>query len=499
MREGSGGLAPPAPPTSSPCGFGQALFGCFGQYDAHAPPAADSQEDEISALRGELRELRLLNERLQGSEGGRPATASAPYGQAAPAEHSQEQQPFYGTQGNIEQNFTQNSPTIVGQPLGFTSKEIDAMKTDLDPDYLPGWFGFLVERVGSKMRDAAKLLQFDEGELLMVKNDPKYGVYWGKIDSELSTLIVSLIDGSKPHAKIFYATASAVPGVLASGNAIIRLIMSATVPQTSAEYEEREEKLSGNNYFQLGMTALEAAQASAKFRRDWSSTSAARGGQKNDLISRLINQFPAEMKLEATMYRTKLNESEITGVPLPWTFEQLSGILAAGLRKYSKPKPTEVAAAEMPAKSCLACGKLGHIASFCPTVCETEGCRQRACPGNYGGKCVVTDAAPIPAIVKNAKGWPLPGDLRCRLVAAHEKYHAKGASLKETFNVEAGDPDAIFFPSWWDRKDDCGGEVSHAAVGNSAADSDSPRPNASPTAVDLWADFGVSQGLQVGA
>ena len=42
MREGSGVLAPPAPPALSFCGFGQALFGCLGQSDAYAPPTADN-------------------------------------------------------------------------------------------------------------------------------------------------------------------------------------------------------------------------------------------------------------------------------------------------------------------------------------------------------------------------------------------------------------------------------------------------------------------------
>jgi hypothetical protein len=468
-REARDGQAPIAPAAPRSCNLGASLFQCLGQSAGCAASTTHQEDPEIAALREEIRRLRESPRRVQTNEGGRPTTPGVPRAQEAPEPRAQVESQEWAAPNGHQSPYAQSSPAVVtANPFGFSSKEIEALRTSLEPDHLTGWYAMFLERVGTKSKDAQALLGLSQSELAATLHDPEFGRYWSEVDSELSTLLVSVIDGATPHAKVFYSTVSFVPGALSSGNAIARIMMSSTVPQTSSEYQEREDRLSKNSYFKMGMPALEAAQASMKLRNEWSSTSAARCGLHNDLLSRLINSFPPSLSTEATMYRTKLNECEITGTPPPWTYEQLSGVLAVALRKV--PEVKEVAATEQPLvlrpAKCPCCGLPGHPASLCPTSCST--CGERSCPGNHGEKCVVGDPAPVPAVVQNAKGWPMPSEVRTRLVRAHEKFHS---AKKEISHAEI-DPEiadayaemAQFFPD--PHCSACEQEVSHAAAKN---------------------------------
>jgi len=89
---------------------------------------------------------------------------------------------------------------------------------------------------------------------------------------------------------------------------------------------------------------------------------------------------------------------------------------------------------------CACCGQPGHLAPACPTVCTQ--CKEKSCPGNAGGVCVVCVDVDIPAVVTDATLMkrPLRDWVRDKLVLAQAKWRAAqnaGAAVKEASNVEA--------------------------------------------------------------
>ena len=261
--------------------------------------------------------------------------------------------------------------------LGFSKSEIESMKNDADPSTIPKWLPFITARIAAKCADAHALLSMDSQTYYQAMTDPS----WRGLDSHLASFIISVVDGTKPHAKIFYEKAAS-KGYLNSGYLLVGALSDACNLQTSAEREERDSRLEENQYFKMGMTALEAAQASSQLKLDWSTTAAASAGNISDLISRLIKNFPYELQAEAKAFKRELTTCEITGQPLPWDYDQLSNVLAVGLRSMATNVNDQKLGLNMHASKKLKCNHCGgdHKPFECPQLTPCNTCGEKLCP-----------------------------------------------------------------------------------------------------------------------
>ena len=79
---------------------------------------------------------------------------------------------------------------------------------------------------------------------------------------------------------------------------------------------------SRSTYFHVGMSALEVARSRDQLRDDCLASGLSRSGS-NDLLWRLIDEFPPVLQAEATDCRAQLSESERLCCPPAWTYDQV--------------------------------------------------------------------------------------------------------------------------------------------------------------------------------
>lgn len=322
-------------------------------------------------------------------------------------------------------------------PFNISKFELETLAFDCNPAYLPSWFSLFLARLPTFSLDAAHLLRMPELDMRACVHspDPVVAGRWQLVDTSLASLLLCLMKKESTHAQNFLATLSNNPTSLTSGYNIARLLVNTTTPQTSAELQEARRRIDTGIYFKIGMAREQTEAAAHQLRRDWLNTPAAQAPGTHDLIYCLIKKFPSSLSNEANLYETRLSECQVVGTPPPWTFEQLTAILAVALRREPRDGGVpQVNAAEASAggrptsrMQCFACGKFGHPTVLCTTKCSK--CGQRSCPGNYGDPCVIHEPI-FPETVLNAAGAKVPQAIRDRLAKLHASHHDALASQK---------------------------------------------------------------------
>lgn len=271
---------------------------------------------------------------------------------------------------------TQSQPQKI--PFGIQKSELETMKTDCDPGQVTAFFAVLQARVPP---DVVQLLSMTPDEAAAAFVDPNSGAAWRTIDSDLATLLLTLVRNDTKRSMNFRRKLAAQPAALKSGHKLACMLASITTANSTAEYDERLERVDNGVYFRMGMAQVDAEAAANEFRDDWSLTAAASGSNsERDLIRRLIKKFPPELESKSEDLAAKLTECEITGAALPWSYDQLAAILAVYLRSKKKKIKTQHADDESEAFNasknpnakkppCNNCGSMQHGYADCPARC----------------------------------------------------------------------------------------------------------------------------------
>ena len=182
-------------------------------------------------------------------------------------------------------------------------------------------------------------------------------------------------------------------------------------------------------FFAQGASLEQSMASAASLREEFLALPSEYTGAKNAIFRALLDHLPPALDSQRQFWQDRLFDAECTGAPLPWTFPQLSRLVAqAVLVSKDRQSPLSVSAAfgrgrQAPDRDrgagvrggelhCWNCGSDRHLSRQCTKQCST--CGLRVCPGVRGEPCPVKGDGDL-RLVKNAKGGVLPDHIVQRL------------------------------------------------------------------------------------
>ena len=336
----------------------------------------------------------------------------------------------------------------------FTSKELQSLLCNCEPDSVAEWDTTFLGRVASRCPAAYKALMYSDAEISVLP--PSALALVRGYDSILAGHILAVIQGDTPEVKLvrkrIAARESSAPGcITGSGRALRAIILETITPTSGPELQELEDELE-KPFFKMKMnnTAVKLAAHRLEALRAQLPPSA-RGGRR-ELLRALISKFPPELAAEAKKYKAKMAKNEIRKKPYSWTYAELTSILAADIAAASS-VPAEANTADTPSSGglcgpvgtvdftgCLNCGLTNHTTKKCTTAPCTY-CGLRFCYGiRHQGKkyCLVkkiVDGGAIEDSDVGLNGRPLAGHLQGWIKERAEKIK-KEKSAKEANSTE---------------------------------------------------------------
>ena len=214
------------------------------------------------------------------------------------------------------------------------------------------------------------------------------------------------------------------------------------------------EEFRAKSFFTLGASVERSASAAATLREEFLALPTEYTSGPNAIIRALLDHLPAALETQRLFWQDRLFESECTATPLPWTYPQLSRLVAqsilvgckrsgpsvssafgrgqhgAGPRQRPTDKGRERGGGEM---YCWNCGSAQHRAKECTQKCRS--CGLSFCSAVRGGPCPVIGTSDLRS-VRNAKGGPLPDFLVKRL-------EDRRAAISKGFKVSSAEVTGI--------------------------------------------------------
>ena len=212
------------------------------------------------------------------------------------------------------------------------------------------------------------------------------------------------------------------------------------------ESEERAKaEFEGRTFFRQGDEEERTMVGASALRDEYEALPEEARLARHGLFRAFLRHMPAGAVRLRDDWRARLIESEVTGAALPWTYDQLSMLLAQHLAQSvgaALAHDAEVSYAgrapgvgrDTKEMVCDNCGQKGHMAKYCKRSCST--CKEKSCPGARGARCIVHSHRPVTAL-KGAGGRSVPPFVLKIVQDAQAKWMSKNPA--KVHAAEAGE------------------------------------------------------------
>ena len=215
----------------------------------------------------------------------------------------------------------------------FTQKELVSMPCTCKPEAVPGWQVMFLGRVEARSGPALKCLQYTDEEVATLPADAR-AVFRG-YDITMGGHLLAVIDADEKNADAALVRTkiadreSEKPGTVASsGRAIWGIINEVITPAHGSELGDLEKKLK-KSFFSMRQSAINVKLAAGRLKTLRAQLPEGSRGGERELLKALLKKFPPELAEDAKRFRRKMNESEVRKKPYPWSYSELTAILAS--------------------------------------------------------------------------------------------------------------------------------------------------------------------------
>ena len=341
----------------------------------------------------------------------------------------------------------------------FSSIDVGRLKTQLEWSQLAAWRQELSLCLKG-YSDAAFELLATPVEAYEAYRAVEYPRDVAQVDTWAAQQLVATLDVDSQRAKWVLRSLRAQPtGVRTS---VVRTMAAVlTAIKRNPESEERAKaEFEGRTFFRQGDEEERTMVGASALRDEYEALPEEARLARHGLFRAFLRHMPEGAVRLRDDWRARLVESEVTGVALPWTYDQLSMLLAQYLQSTGSALAhnAEVSyAGGAPAGGrssrelvCDNCGQKGHMAKFCKRSCSE--CKEKSCPGARGARCVVRSHRPV-TVLKGASGKDVPPFVLKIIQSAQAKWLSKNPSRAHA--AEAGEPPQLLCSEdqWGDEEE----------------------------------------------
>ena len=332
----------------------------------------------------------------------------------------------------------------------FSTIDVERLKTQLEWGQLAAW----------RQELALSLKGFSDVAFELVSAPAAVYEEWraesyprdvAQVDAWAAQQLVATLDASSQRVKWVLRSLRKQPTSVRTSVVRTMLAVREAIRRNPESEERAKEAFEKRTFFRLGDEEEKTMVGASTLRDEYEALPEEARLSRNGLLRAFLRHMPASMVRLRDDWRAQLMQCEVTGRPLPWSYDELSLLLAQHLGRggsgapeanaalTGKPwKPQGGGGASRAGVLCDNCGKQGHIAKECRKHCPT--CKEKSCPGSRGEPCIVHSTKPITTF-KGAVGRVIPQFILQKLQQAQAKWMRQEASRGGVHAAEELGPD----------------------------------------------------------